>query len=195
MYGRIIEGTGAGRASPVIAAVSRDSRTSWRTRTPRLYLHCTLAGPRRGNLEGKREQCHARSGAYMRISVRSSGNRHLRIVGCCAEAATLAGQAGMVGGERDQRLGVVPRRHWPPLIFPGAFFYLLPSPPPPPTPPLRPLHRIPLVPHHRPSLLLSRSRSSLRLSRPFITLLGHTLRSFLRSYLARTCSLRSFFLP
>lgn len=89
--------------APVIVAVSRDSRTSWRTRTPRLYLHCTLAGPRRGNLEGKREQCHARSGAYMRISVRWPGNRHLRIVGCCAEAATLAEQRERGGGSAGRR--------------------------------------------------------------------------------------------
>lgn len=73
------------------------------------------------------------------------GTSHLRIVGCCAEAATLAGQRRRVEeGEGDQRLGIAPRRHWPPLIFPGAFFYLLPSPPPPPSPPaaLRPLHCI-----------------------------------------------------
>lgn len=145
--------------APVIVAVSRDSRTSWRTRTPRLYLHCTLAGPRRGNLEGKREQCHARSGAYMRISVRWPGNRHLRIVGCCAEAASQTEKEG--GREGDQRLGIALRRHWPPLIFPGAFFYLLPSPPPPPLPPaaLRPLHRIALVPlHSAVTLYLARAR-------------------------------------
>lgn len=129
------------RASPVIAAVSRDSRTNRRTRTPRLYLHCTLAGPRRGNLEGKREQCHVRSGAYMRISVRSLGNRHLRIIGCCAEAATLAGQSKRVGRERP----TTRRRTAPPLAtshLSRSLFYLLPPPPPPPSPPatLRPLH-------------------------------------------------------
>jgi len=139
----MVEGTDVGRASPVIAAVSRDSRTSRRTRTPRLYLHCTLAGPRWGNLEGKREQCHVRSGAYMRISVCSPGNRHLRIIGCCAEAATLGEQSGRMEGERP----TTRRRTAPPLatshLSQSLFYLLLPSPPlPSPAAALRPLHHI-----------------------------------------------------
>jgi len=68
------------------------------------------------SLEGKREQCHAQlEGVHAHF--RSLARCLLQIVGCCAEADVVGNGVG--------KLRIVPRRHWPPLISPKAFFYLL----------------------------------------------------------------------